>query len=206
MDTDVESLSPSRDVSLDSKLWVPSSLSSKTVILPDSRLFTFELSHDSQCLGLPVGKYVMLKINNPSTDETIIRAYTPVSKQTTIGTIDILVKLDAPTPDYPNGGKVTMAMDKLPLGAMVKFKGPVGKFEYLRKGAVLLNGQKRYVQSFYMICAGSGITPIFQILHTVMENIEDHTSCVVVDGNRTETDILCHAELDEFVARDSSRI
>ncbi|OAT04335.1 nitrate reductase [NADPH] [Blastomyces gilchristii SLH14081] len=203
-DIDVESLSPSREVFLDSKLWAPSSLSSKTVISPDSRLFTFKLTHDSQCLGLPVGKHVMLKISDPSTDETIIRAYTPVSKQTAVGTIDILIKLYAPTPDYPNGGKMTMAMDKLPLGAMVKFKGPVGKFEYLGKGAVLLNGEKRYVQSFHMICAGSGITPIFQVLRTVMEDTEDHTSCVVVDGNRTEADILCHAELDEFVAQDSN--
>ncbi|PGH32650.1 nitrate reductase (NADPH) [[Emmonsia] crescens] len=200
-DYDEKALSPSREIFLDSTTWAPSNLSDKAVISPDSRLFTFKLSHDSQCLGLPVGKHVMLKINDPSTNETITRAYTPVSKQNAIGTIDLLVKLYPSTPNHPNGGKMTMAMDKLPLGAVVKFKGPIGKFEYLGKGEVVLNRKKRHIQSFHMICAGSGITPIFQVLRIVMEDAEDRTSCVVVDGNRTEVDILCRAELDEFVAR-----
>lgn len=99
---------------------------------------------------------------------------------------------------------MTTAMDKLPLGAVVKFKGPIGKFEYLGNGEVLLNEKKRYVQSFHMICAGSGITPIFQILRAVIEDPEDRTSCVVLDGNRTEADILCRAELDDFMTENSN--
>ncbi|EEH06512.1 nitrate reductase [Histoplasma capsulatum G186AR] len=203
-DTNESALSPSREVFLNSKFWAPSSLRSKTVVSPDSRLFTFRLSHGSQFLGLPVGNHVMLKIDDPSTGETIIRAYTPISKQDSRGTIDILVKLYPSTPNHPNGGKMTTAMDKLPLGAVVKFKGPIGKFEYLGNGEVLLNEKKRYVQSFHMICAGSGITPIFQILRAVIEDPEDRTSCVVLDGNRTEADILCRAELDDFMTENSN--
>ncbi|OJD15870.1 hypothetical protein AJ78_03923 [Emergomyces pasteurianus Ep9510] len=200
-DCDEKALSPSREIFLDSRTWAPATLSDKAIVSPDARRFTFKLSHDSQNPGLPVGKHVMLKINDPSTNEAIIRAYTPISQPNATGTMDLLVKLYHSTPDHPNGGIMTMAMDKLPLGAMVRFKGPVGKFEYLGKGEVLLNGGQRRVQSFHMICAGSGITPIFQILRTVMEDAEDHTSCVVLDGNRTEDDILCRTELDEFVAQ-----
>ncbi|PGH11121.1 hypothetical protein AJ79_05066 [Helicocarpus griseus UAMH5409] len=196
-----DTLSPSRDIFLDSRVWATSTLSEKAVISPDTRLFTFKLSHDSQKLGLPVGKHVMLKINDPSTDETIIRAYTPTSETNAIGTMELLVKIYPSTRSYPNGGKMTIAMDKLPLGTTVKFKGPIGKFEYLGKGEALLNGKQRHVQSFHMICAGSGITPIYQVLRAVMQDAEDSTSCLVLDGNRTEADILCRPELDEFAAQ-----
>ncbi|OAX81760.1 hypothetical protein ACJ72_03896 [Emergomyces africanus] len=198
---DERALSPSREIFLDSKTWTPATLRGKAIISPDARLFTFKLSHDFQHLGLPVGMHVMLKINDPSTNKTIIRAYTPVSKLNAMGTMELLVKLYPSIPNHPSGGIMTMAMDKLPVGAMVGFKGPIGKFEYLGNGEVLLNGKRRRVQSFHMICAGSGITPIFQVLRAVMEDTEDRTSCVVLDGNRTEDDILCRTELDEFIAR-----
>ncbi|ODH43651.1 hypothetical protein ACO22_00995 [Paracoccidioides brasiliensis] len=196
-----EPLSTSRDIFLDSRIWAPSMLAEKAVVSPDTRRFSFKLSHESQSLGLPVGKHVMLKIDDPSTNEALIRAYTPTSETNAVGTMDLLIKLYPSTPNYPNGGKMTMAIDKLPLGATVNFKGPIGKFEYLGKGEVLLGGKTRHVQSFYMICAGSGITPIFQVLRAIMQDAEDHTSCVVLDGNKTEADILCRAELDEFMTQ-----
>jgi nitrate reductase (NAD(P)H) len=49
-----------------------------------------------------------------------------------------------------------------------------------------------------MICGGSGITPIFAVLRAVMEDPQDPTTCVLIDGNRAESDILCRQELDEF--------
>lgn len=49
-----------------------------------------------------------------------------------------------------------------------------------------------------MICAGSGITPIFQVLRAVVANPTDTTKCTVLYGNRLEEDILCKEELDGF--------
>ncbi|KAK2801962.1 hypothetical protein FQN50_007518 [Emmonsiellopsis sp. PD_5] len=205
LSTDDEVLPPTREIFLNSRAWATSTLVSKTTISPDTRLFTFSLSHDTQTLGLPVGQHVMLKIPDPNSpnNASIIRAYTPISQTTMQGTIDLLIKLYPATPPSYPGGKMTVALDKLALNSSVKFKGPVGKFVYNGRGNVLLNEKPRTVRSFYMICAGSGITPIFQVLRAVMQDADDKTSCVVLDGNREETDILCRDELDAF-ARDNA--
>jgi nitrate reductase (NAD(P)H) len=84
------------------------------------------------------------------------------------------------------------------LGQKVEFKGPIGKFTYLGGGQISLEGKPRTVKSMTMICGGSGITPIFAVLRAVMEEPQDPTTCVVIDGNRTESDILCRQELDEL--------
>lgn len=51
-----------------------------------------------------------------------------------------------------------------------------------------------------MLCAGTGITPIVQVFRAVMADPGDHTTCVILNGNRTECDILCKAELDALSA------
>jgi nitrate reductase (NAD(P)H) len=38
-----------------------------------------------------------------------------------------------------------------------------------------------------------------------MEDSQDPTKCVVLDGNRLEEDILCRSELDEYVKTDSEK-
>lgn len=93
---------------------------------------------------------------------------------------------------------MTTALDSLPLGHSVEFKGPIGKFEYLGQGSCSLSGKKREVKRFIMICGGSGITPIFQVLRAVLQDEEDKTEVLVLDGNREETDILCKEEIDRI--------
>ncbi|KAJ8104751.1 hypothetical protein ONZ43_g7702 [Nemania bipapillata] len=56
-----------------------------------------------------------------------------------------------------------------------------------------------------MVCGGSGITPIFAVLRAVLEDKEDPTACVVLDGNRAEADILCKSELDALLVGNESR-
>lgn len=84
------------------------------------------------------------------------------------------------------------------MGYTVNFKGPVGKFIYQGHGNLSVLGMPRKVDSFLMICAGSGITPIFQVLRAVLGDPTDTTNCVVLNGNRLEEDILCREDLDEF--------
>lgn len=99
---------------------------------------------------------------------------------------------------------MSLALDSLPLGHFVDFKGPIGKFTYLGPGLVSLNSSQPpppstpLIKNFYMICAGSGITPIFQVLRSILLNPSDATKCLVLDGNRLEEDILCKPQLDAF--------
>ncbi|KAK0629757.1 hypothetical protein B0T17DRAFT_506282 [Bombardia bombarda] len=189
-----------RPVFLQSKTWSKALLSRKRKISPDTKIFTFNLNHAAQTVGLPVGQHLMMRLRDPKTNEAILRAYTPISEGTDTGELHVLVKIYYDGPGW-KGGRMTQALDELPVGqALVDFKGPVGKFEYRGKGLCALAGKGRRVRRFVMICAGSGVTPIFQVLRAVMKDEEDRTRCVVLDGNRVEGDILCRAELDALAA------
>lgn len=190
-----------RDVFLDSRAWTKAILHSKESVSWDTRVFKFKLEHEDQKLGLPTGQHLMMRLRDPVTREAIIRSYTPISETTDRGFIDILIKVYFDTKERA-GGKMTKALDSLPIGHFVDFKGPIGKFEYLGRGLCSVNGAKRNVKRFVMVCGGSGITPIYQVLRAVMQDKEDPTTCTVLDGNRLVEDILCKADLDGF-ARDN---
>lgn len=202
---DQETNSEPAEIFLQSKLWTKAKLCKKVAVSHDSRIFSFKLEHDEQSFGLPTGQHVMLKAEDDSPAKTsIIRAYTPMSQTDKKGIVDVLVKIYFSTPSM-EGGKMTMALEKLTIGSSVEFKGPIGKFKYLGQGRVSINENERSVRSFRMICGGSGITPIFQVLRAVIQDRGDPTTCVVLDGNKKEEDILCKDELDSFEAADSKR-
>ncbi|KAF2658179.1 nitrate reductase [Lophiostoma macrostomum CBS 122681] len=186
---------------LDSRTWNKTLLHQKTSVSWDTRIFTFKLDHDDQKLGLPTGQHLMIRLRDPVTREAIIRSYTPISQTTKKGYCDVLVKVYLDSKERA-GGKMTKALDAIPTGHFVEFKGPIGKFEYIGRGLCAVNGVERKVKRFIMICGGSGITPIFQVLRAVMQDKEDPTTCVVLDGNRLVEDILCKEDLDTF-ARDN---
>jgi nitrate reductase (NAD(P)H) len=190
-----------RPVFLDSRIWNKTLLYSKTPVSWDTRIFTFKLDHDEQALGLPTGQHLMIRLRDPVTREAIIRSYTPISETTKKGTVDVLIKIYADS-EEKIGGKMTKALDAIPTGHWVDFKGPIGKFEYVGRGLCTVNGKERRVKRFYMVCGGSGITPIFQVLRAVMQDKEDSTHCTLLNGNRLVEDILCREDLDAF-ARDN---
>jgi nitrate reductase (NAD(P)H) len=139
----------------------------------------------------------MIRLRDPATREAIIRAYTPLSEGHETGTLRVLIKIYRDTPTE-KGGKMTQALDALPAGHAVEFKGPVGKFEYKGRGECVLNGKGRRVRRFVMVCGGSGITPIFAVLRAAVREAgeEGAPECVVLDGNRVEEDILLREELE----------
>jgi nitrate reductase (NAD(P)H) len=187
-----------RPVFLQSKAWTKAILSSKTVVSADTRVFRFTLEHPDQIIGLPVGQHLMMRLRDPVTREAIIRSYTPISEGTDKGALDVLVKVYFDTKDRV-GGKMTKALDAIPTGHYVDFKGPIGKFEYFEKGRCAIGGKQRFVKRFIMVCGGSGITPIFQVLRAVLKDHQDTTKCLVLDGNREEQDVLLRTEMDDLV-------
>lgn len=186
-------------------------LTAKTPVSSDTKIFTFALDHPGQRIGLPVGQHLMMRLRDPVTREAIVRAYTPLSDpveeaegETAVGRgkLDVLVKIYRPSADGRRpGGAMTPALDSLPLGHWVDLKGPVGRFEYLGRGRCSVGGAgadgPRTVRRFVMVCAGSGVTPILAVLRAVAADAEDATRCVVLDGNRSEEDILCRRALDD---------
>lgn len=182
---------------LKSRSWVKAILHSKRSISWDTRIFTFKLEHDEQTLGLPVGQHLFLRLRDPVTQEAIVRSYTPISEVSKRGHMEILVKIYFDGQEF-RGGRMTLALDSLPIGHTFDFKGPVGKFKYLGQGICSINDQRKTVKRFVMICAGSGITPIFQVFRAVMSDNEDQTECTILNGNRRLEDILCKEDLDNL--------
>lgn len=189
---------------LQSRAWSTAPLHSKQIISWDTRIFTFKLQTETQTLGLPVGQHLMIRLRDPVTREAIIRSYTPISETSKSGFMDVLVKVYFDTAEA-KGGKMTKALDSLPLGHGVDFKGPIGKFEYHGRGLCSINGTKRTVSRFAMISGGSGITPIFQVLRAVMQDKNDKTKCTVLNGNRLVEDILCKEDLDAMILGNEDR-
>ncbi|KAK0735878.1 hypothetical protein B0T21DRAFT_334340 [Apiosordaria backusii] len=206
--TSPSSSSTPRPVFLHPKTFHPATLLSKTRISSDTKIFSFSLQHPLQPLGLPVGQHLLVRLSSTSpggVKQTIIRAYTPISSGSLpTGQLDLLVKIYYSS-QTSTGGKMTQALDALPLQSKVEFKGPVGKFLYLSPGLCSINNHTRQVSKFIMICAGSGITPIFQVLRSVLDNPSDPTKCLVLDGNRVEEDILCREALDKMAANNKDR-
>ncbi len=186
-----------KPIFLESRSWSKAILHTKQCASWDTRLFTFKLQHDDQLLGLPIGQHLMLRLRDPVTREAVIRSYTPISHPDRRGYLDVLVKVYFDTKER-KGGKMSQAMDSLPVGHFVDFKGPIGKFIYLGSGRCAVNGRERNIKRFVMIAGGSGITPIYQVLRAIMEDKADDTKCIVLIGNRMAEDILCKKELDEF--------
>lgn len=193
-----------RPIFLDPRVWNKALLYAKKTVSWDTRIFTFKLDHETQTLGLPTGQHLMMRLRDPVTREAIIRSYTPISETSKPGFCDVLIKVYAKTAER-EGGKMTRALDSIPVGHWVDMKGPIGKFEYLGHGNCAINSKPRAVKRFYMICGGSGITPIFQVLRAVMQDKSDPTTCVVLDGNRLVEDILCKEDLDVFARENEDR-
>ncbi|EMR91014.1 putative nitrate reductase protein [Botrytis cinerea BcDW1] len=195
-----------RPIFLQPKSWQKAVLTAKKVISSDTRIFSFTLDHVEQVIGLPVGQHLMMRLRDPVTREAIIRSYTPLSLGTDKGVLDILIKIYLKNEKGP-GGKMTMALESIPVGHSIDFKGPIGKFEYVAKGECVIGGKKRRVKRFVMICGGSGVTPIFSVLRAVLneEEVGGAPKCIVLDGNRREEDILCREELDDLVKGNEQR-
>ncbi|KAA0195480.1 NADH-cytochrome b5 reductase [Fasciolopsis buskii] len=49
-----------------------------------------------------------------------------------------------------------------------------------------------------MICGGSGITPMFQLISHILNDKKDFTKLALIFANRTEGDILLRDELEDF--------
>lgn len=194
-----------RETFLQAKVWTKAILSAKTRVSVDTKIFTFDLEHADQLIGLPVGQHLMMRLRDPVTREAIIRAYTPISDGgVDRGKLNVLIKVYYDTPER-QGGRMTQALDSIPVGHFVDMKGPIGKFEYLGRGLCAISGHRRKVTRFIMVCAGSGITPIFQVLRAVMADRSDTTFCLVLDGNRAEEDILCKDDLDKMTVGNDHR-
>ena len=77
------------------------------------------------------------------------------------------------------------------IGDWLECKGPKGKFTYY----------PNMVKNLGMIAGGTGITPMLQVIRSIMRNPADKTQVSLIFGNLTEDDILLKQELEELMLK-----
>jgi nitrate reductase (NAD(P)H) len=101
---------------------------------------------------------------------------------------------------------MTLGFSELNVGDIVELKGPIGHFIWKGQGTVLLDGTEKRVRELGMVCAGSGITPILQVVQGIFGDLSDQTTKVsIIYVNRLVEDILCREELDLLAAQNPAR-
>lgn len=103
---------------------------------------------------------------------------------------------------------MTKHLDSLEVGsASIEMKGPLGHFSYLGSSLFEWKHKVRKVKNLGMICGGSGITPIWSSIKGLVEDPNSgETNVWMIDGNRTEADILARTHIDELVEKSNGRI
>eukprot|EP00438_Fugacium_kawagutii_P012430 Skav201772 [mRNA] locus=scaffold2375:29483:33783:- [translate_table: standard] len=180
-------------------------LSEKIVVNHDTRIFRFKLPSPSMKLGLPTGMHMTLKAKVDG--KPVMRAYTPMTDDNTLGHVDLLVKVyfKGVHPAFPEGGKMSQHLDSMEIGDAIDVKGPIGEFEYLGHGQCKVNGKSRFVTEISMIAGGTGITPCYQVLAAILRDPDDTTRVRLLFANRTPDDILARNILEELASKHPDR-
>jgi len=156
----------------------------KESVTHNTRRFRFEVASR---LGLPCGSHLMVSVDG----NTIERPYTPTEERE--GYFDLMIKI------YPDG-KLTPLLDILEVGDYICGRGPLGMVRYAAPGVFIKRPKNVEIpcKNINMICGGTGITPMIQVLTEIFENPNDNTACRMIFGNITVDDILCFEEMEEL--------
>ena len=95
-----------------------------------------------------------------------------------------------------------MVLEKMAIGDELELKGPLGGFTFLGNSMIRWHGKERKVRKLALICGGSGITPIWSTIKGLVECADSgETECWMLNGNRTEADILARGQIDDLRSR-----
>jgi len=102
---------------------------------------------------------------------------------------------------------MTLGFSELVVGDAVEMKGPIGHFVWEGRGVASIHGEKKHIGEIGLVCGGSGITPIFQVLRAILTDpLDDKTKIWMIDVNRYFEDILCRQELGRLAAEYQRRL
>jgi len=148
----------------------------------------FALPDPSITLGIKIGDHCRVRFMKNG--EEVARSYTPCSTPSQKGTFEIIFKV------YPTGG-VSQYMDGLKMGDLVEIRRRPGTLKY---------GSLEWGTKVALISGGTGITPMLQFVHNVLENTADTTKMVLITANSTIDDVLLEAELEAIRSAHPERL
>ncbi|KAG2392725.1 hypothetical protein C9374_011450 [Naegleria lovaniensis] len=154
-------------------------------ITSDTKVFTMKLPSLSEFLPLKPGQHIQVAFSDKDSENNLlVRKYTPTSVENR-GFFELTIKL------Y-NHGKMSQKLSKIKIGDTISARGPFGLDDLSER---ILN-----CYQIFMICIGSGITPMYQIIKHVAKEIEEKTPMklrhmTLLYGNKTMQDIILEQNL-----------
>merc|ERR1711879_282007 len=161
--------------------WATSKLLQRWTVSPTSTVFRFSVPDETKSLSLSTCACLLAKADVD--DETVIRPYTPISTNAQIGSFDLLVK------DYGAMGKMSRHMHTLSVDDSIEFKHI--KFN------VKIQAPFPF-KEIGMIVGGTGITPMIQALHAILDDDTNDVKVKMLYGSRIQDDILGIELLSEW--------
>lgn len=175
-----------RSKPLDPNAWKEYPLAKKTQISPNTAIYRFKLPRADDVLNLPTGQHI--SVSAELNGKLIARSYTPISNHENSGYFDLLIK------SYEKGN-ISRHIAGLNIGDKLRVKGPKGQFVY----------SPNLTGGLSMIAGGTGITPMYQILRSVLKNPDDKTRVNLIYANVNHEDILLRSELDKLAQTHADR-
>lgn len=163
--------------------WLDLTLKESSHITHDTKHYIFELKDKDHVSGLTTASCLLAKYVTPK-GNNVIRPYTPISDPDQKGTLEFIVKT------YENG-KFSKHFYDLKVNDTVSFKGPIVKWKW----------EPNQYKNVALIGGGSGITPLYQLVHEITKNPEDKTKVQLFYGSLTKEDIILKKELDEIASK-----
>lgn len=163
--------------------WIDLTLSKVKPLSNDTAVYTFSFPEANQKSGLITASCILTKYQTAK-GNNVIRPYTPINDPEDKGFVDLLVKT------Y-EGGKMSVHIKELNVNDTLSFKGPIVKWEW----------KANQFKEIGLIGGGTGITPLYQVIHQVLNDANDKTKITLLYGSKTPEDILLKPELDALAAK-----
>lgn len=90
-------------------------------------------------------------------------------------------------------------------GEHIDINGPTGEIKYLGNGSFNIEGSSHSFEKLNLVAGGSGVTPIWQLIHAILKRGDDKTQLSLIDSNKTYDDILLVNELEEYAQEHSDQ-
>ena len=140
--------------------------------------YRFSLPTPNHVLGLPVVSHI-LAVDAAN----IYREYTPITlDEYDKGYFDLVIR------KYQSGHFSDKIFSRMNPGDALDFYGPIVKIEY----------SPNVAKSIGMVAGGTGITPMYQVIRTILHNPCDETKIKLVYANKHYGDIILVNELTKL--------
>ncbi|XP_005105174.1 NADH-cytochrome b5 reductase-like [Aplysia californica] len=133
-----------------------------------------------QKLGLSMGQHIIIRCQKPD-GPMITRQYTPISPVDTKGFFELAIKI------YTEG-QMSQLVKNWKVGERLEARGPIGHLSYSR------NKFSRIL----MLCAGTGVAPMCQVISSVLSDELEDTYLRLVYACRSYKQLLAKMEIDEW--------